>query len=241
MRADFEYPLNYFLQKLELSKGFFVDVGANDGIKGSMTFDLEKNGWRGILIEPNPTLVKTLKENRSSPVFPYGVSSSEGEMLFYIVDGPDNLHGLSRFHYSLEFEEHVKSLNGLVKPTQIQVKKLKTIMNESNIFASVDFLKVDVEGHELEVLKSFDFEKFQPKLIVTEDNFKDRDKSVRHFLKSKGYEIIARDRINNWFAPKIEVRKFMYDFLHAKVRFLRWDIKRALYGALKREIKTGNH
>lgn len=173
MRADFEYPLNYFLEKLDMSHGVFVDVGANDGVKGSMTFDLEKSGWRGILIEPNPTLVKVLKANRTSPVFPYGVSSSEGEMVFYIVEGPDNLHGLSRFNYSPEFEEHVKNLKGVVKPTQIQVKKLNTIMSESKLLDSVDFLKVDVEGHELEVLKSFDFERFHPRLIVTEDNFKD--------------------------------------------------------------------
>lgn len=57
--------------------------------------------------------------------------------------------------------------------------KISSIMDEESTLDKVDILKVDVEGHEFEVLKSFDFDKYQPALIITEDNFKDADKSVR--------------------------------------------------------------
>lgn len=85
MRSDYEYSLNYFLKKLNISKGIFVDVGANDGQMGSMTYELEKNGWSGILIEPNPILVINLKKIRTSPVFPYAISSTEGDLPFLLL------------------------------------------------------------------------------------------------------------------------------------------------------------
>lgn len=241
MKSDFEYPLNYFLNKLNITKGKFVDIGANDGQKGSMTYDLEKNGWSGILIEPNPILVENLKKVRTSPVYPYAISSTEGDLPFYIVAGPDNLHGLSRFDYTQEFEDHIKKCGGTVTKTMVHVKKISSIMQEAQNLESVDLLKIDVEGHEFEVLKSFDFEKFHPRLIVTEDNFKDTDKSVRLFLHSKNYEVIARDRINYWFAPKSEVKHFLYDHFHAKFRFIRWDIKRFFYRLFNKKFQTGNN
>ena len=241
MKSDFEYPLNYFLDRLKMAKGKFVDVGANDGQKGSMTYELEKNGWSGILIEPNPILVENLKKVRTSPVYPFAISSTEGDLPFYIVEGPDNLHGLSRFDYTKEFEEHIIKCGGTVKKTIVPVRKISSIMKEAQGLETVDLLKIDVEGHEFEVLKSFDFEKFHPRLIVTEDNFKDADKSVRSFLYSKNYEVIARDRINYWFAPKSEVKYFLYDFLHAKIRFIRWDIKRFVFRLFNKKIHTGNN
>lgn len=241
MKSGYEYPLDYFLQKMNISNGKFVDVGANDGMIGSMTYDLEKKGWSGILIEPNPILVENLKKIRTSPVFPFAISSVEGDLPFYIVQGPGNLDGLSRFNYTNEFENHVKSCGGTVKKTIVQVRKISSIMSEAQDLKEIDFLKIDVEGHELEVLKSFDFEHFHPRLIVTEDNFKDADKSVRKLLRTKGYKVIARDRINYWFAPKSEVKNFLYDYLHAKIRFVRWDIKRFIYKLINRKFQTGNH
>jgi FkbM family methyltransferase len=241
MKSDYEYPLNYFLEKMNLMKGKFVDVGANDGEIGSMTYDLEKNGWTGILIEPNPILVENLKKIRTSPVYPFAISSVEGDLPFYIVEGPGNSHGLSRFNYTQEFEDHVKQIGGAVTKTIVPVRKISSIMKEASNLESVDLLKIDVEGHELEVLKSFDFKKYRPRLIVTEDNFKDSDKSVRLFLKANGYNVIARDRINYWFAENSEIKHFFYDFLHSKIRFIRWDLKRFIYGLMKKKIKTGNN
>lgn len=241
MKSSYEYPLEYFLKKLHLTKGKFVDVGANDGIHGSMSYELEKNGWNGILIEPNPLLVERLRKIRTSPVYPYAISSIEGELPFYIVDGPGHLNGLSRFNYTEEFEDHVKNSGGVVNKSIVQVKKISSIMDEQSTLDKVDILKVDVEGHEFEVLKSFDFDKYQPALIITEDNFKDADKSVRTLLDKKGYAVIARDRINYWFAPKSSIKYFLYDYLHAKVRFFRWDVKRIVYRIFGKKFHTGNH
>ena len=114
------------------------------------------------------------------------------------------------------------------------------VSNAKNL-DKVDLLKIDVEGHELDVLKSFDFEKYHPSLIITEDNFKDSNKSVRYFLASKGYAVIARDRINYWFAPKSKVKFFLNDYLNAKFRFFRWDLKRSLYNIFGKKVHTGNY
>ena len=241
MKASYEYPLGYFTEKLHMGIGVFVDVGANDGIHGSMSYQLEKEGWSGILIEPNPLLVNRLREVRTSPVFQCAISSNEGDLPFYIVEGPGNIDGLSRFDYSKEFEDHVKSCGGSVKKSIVNVRKISNVIEEAKNISKIDLLKIDVEGHEFDVLKSFDFDKYHPSLIITEDNFKDSDKSVRYFLESKGYVVIARDRINYWFAPQSKIKLFLYDYLNAKFRFFRWDIKRFLYKILGKKIHTGNH
>ena len=241
MKASYEYPLQYFTEKLQMTNGVFVDVGANDGIHGSMSYQLEKDGWRGILIEPNPQLVKHLREVRTSPVFQCAISSTEGDLPFFMVEGPGNIDGLSRFDYTKEFEDHVISCGGSVNKTIVNVRKISNVIEEAKNLNEIDLLKIDVEGHELDVLKSFDFKKYNPSLIITEDNFKDSDKSVRLFLASKGYAVIARDRINYWFAPKSKIKFFLYDFLNAKFRFFRWDLKRFIYNKLGKKIHTGNH
>ena len=241
MKPSYEYPLEYFTEKLSMAKGVFVDIGANDGIHGSMSYQLEKNGWNGILIEPNPLLVNRLREVRTSPVFQCAISSIEGDLPFYLVEGPGNIDGLSRFDYTKEFEDHVNNGGGHVKKTIVNVRKISNVIEDAKNISKVDLLKIDVEGHEFDVLKSFDFEKYHPTLIITEDNFKDSDKSVRYFLASKGYAVIARDRINYWFAPKEKIKFFLYDYLNAKFRFFRWDLKRILYKALGKKFQTGNY
>lgn len=135
----------------------------------------------------------------------------------------------------------MKSCGGTVTKTIVQVRKISSVMKEATNLERVDLLKIDVEGHELEVLKSFDFEKYKPRLIVTEDNFKDADKSVRYFLRTQGYKVIARDRINYWFAPISEIKHFRYDYIHSKIRFIRWDLKRFFYRLINKKFQTGNN
>lgn len=241
MKPDFEYSLDFFLNKLHMTKGIFVDVGANDGFHGSMTLDLENNGWSGVLIEPNPILVEKLVQNRKSPVFQFAVSNSEGRLPFYIVSGPGNIHGLSRFSIDDNFRAHIASLGGSIKEEIVEVKKISSIINSKGELPKVNFLKVDVEGHELAALQGFDFKKYRPELIVTEDNFKDSDKSVRHYLEQNGYKIAARDRINNWFVRSDLKPIFFKESLQASIRFLRWDIKRFFYKIFNLKFKTGNN
>jgi FkbM family methyltransferase len=229
-----------FLEKLQLSNKIFVDVGANDGETNSMTFTLEKNGWNGLLIEPNPILIVSLQVKRKSKIINCAVSNSEEPLEFCIVSGPNNLHGLSRFNYSPEFEMHVKKHSGSIEKKIVECHKLNNLLSTNNIPNNFSFLKVDVEGHELEVFKSLNFNSFQPALIVAEDNTKDLDKKVRHFLQANGYVVIARMGTNNYFVRSENVFRFIPSFLMAKAKFLRWDLKRIIWKIFGKEFTSKN-
>ena len=64
----------------------------------------------------------------------------------------------------------------------------------------IDFLSLDVEGHEIEVMRGLDFEKYRPALILVEDGV--RDLSRHTFLKSHGYKLVKRTTLNNWYVPR---------------------------------------
>ncbi len=229
-----------FLEKLHLTNKTFVDVGANDGITNSMTYTLEKTGWSGLLIEPNPILITSLQAKRTSKIINCAISSVETPLEFNIVSGEGNLHGLSRFNYSPEFEDLVKKNSGTIEKKMVECKMLQNLLPPNNIPTDFSFLKVDVEGHELEVFKSLNLNDFQPRLIVAEDNTKDKDKAVRQYLKKFNYIVIARKGMNNYFVKRSYLLRFLPSYLSALFTFTRWDFKRLLWKLVGKEFNSQN-
>lgn len=217
--------------------GYFVDIGANDGVTGSNSYLLEKNGWQGLLVEPNPSLVDELKKIRSSSIVPYLVSDQMGEVTFHIVSGPGNLHGLSRIDATPEFFDHIKKHGGEVTEKKVLCKGLTTILDENNAPENLEFLSIDVEGHELAVLETLDFSKYHPQIIMLEDNSKGFDKGPMLFLKEKGYERVHRTGVNDWYTKDLKNR-FFFKRLRSQFTFLRWDLKRSMYRLLNKELKN---
>lgn len=109
------------------NKGFFVDVGAHDGVESSNTYALEKAGWRGICIEPNPEAYAKLVQERKCNA----MNVAAGTM-------PPRL-------------PLVNILKGIAPPV-------------------IDYLSIDVDGGEMDVLASMDFKKHYVKLITIEHN-----------------------------------------------------------------------
>jgi len=173
--------------------GFFVEVGANDPKVLSQTWHLEAKGWRGILVEPNPTCAEALRQQRkNSTVFQVACSSPEnsGDALFHFSKS-SALSGLQkhvddpRIEYDHSEPVHVTTLDAIL---------------EKAGNPHIDFISIDVEGTELDVLKGFDLGKHRPSLILLEDKVHDLQKHC--FLKTKGYKLIRRTRVNNWYIPK---------------------------------------
>lgn len=233
-----ELNAEYFFSRLGISQGFFIDVGANDGVTGSMSFPLEKSGWKGFMVEPNPLLVQQIKKVRSNPVYQRAIAREKGEFEFYVVEGPGNLHGLSRLSISAEFEAHVKNHHGKIIKHQVQCTTLRDLLLENSYNGPIDFLKVDVEGHELDVFKGIDLAEIHPRVIVAEDNTKDKNKEVRHYLKQFGYEVVARSGTNNWYVQKDDKNLFWGLMWYARWTFLRWDLKRSLFRFFGKEFKS---
>jgi len=173
--------------------GVFLDIGAHDGKTLSNTYFFEKELlWSGICIEPIPEVFQKLKANRNCICIQGGIAAQEGVKDFLRLYGP--LEMLSGFleKYS---RPHMNRINrelgangGHKEILKIQLYNINKILEENGLF-SIDFLSLDTEGGELDILKSIDFDRFSIQVIAVENNYK--NENFFTFLSSKGYRRIA--------------------------------------------------
>ncbi len=193
-------------------RGYFVEVGANEPRLRSQTFHLEQAGWAGVLIEPQPELAHRLRNERSARVFACACSSPDnaGRALPLHVAGPLSSLDRSGMAPSAVPERVI----------EVPVRTLDGILEEAGAPAGFDFLSIDVEGHELDVLRGFDLARWRPRLILLEDHVADLSK--HRYLQARGYRIVRRYENNGWYVPA-----------DADVPcFSRWEILRKYYLAL---------
>ncbi|MCX6906442.1 MAG: FkbM family methyltransferase [Verrucomicrobia bacterium] len=173
--------------------GFFVEVGANDPVAGSQTWHLEQRGWRGILVEPQPSCAELLRQQRkNSLVIQAACSAPEkaGEAMFHF----SNFSGLCGL------EKHVDDPNVVYERSElVKVTTLDAIL-ESAGNPAIDCVFIDVEGTELDVLRGFDLKKHHPTLILIED--KVHNLAKHFYLRRQGYKLVKRTGVNNWYVPK---------------------------------------
>jgi len=178
--------------------GGCIDIGASDGVSINNTKHFEELGWHCLCIEPNPNYFKYLVGNRAN-CLKCAVSSNEGYTDFNII----NLNGtIEDAISSLEIDKRLlKQFEGSysINPYTIQVRTLTldSCIQQAYKHDKIDFISIDVEGTELDVLKSFSIEKWNPKLFVIENNFNDPD--VEFYLNLFGYKKIKRIEINDFY------------------------------------------
>ena len=173
--------------------GVFVEVGANDPVAGSQTWLLEQNGWQGVLVEPQSAHYEKLRQRRkNSQVFQVACSGPEmeGEMDLLLADADGSS--------TLQKQRDTHGTN-FIGTERVKVTTLDKVLQAAGV-VKIDFLSLDVEGHEIEVMRGLNFEKFKPSLILIEDGV--RDLSKHHFLKARGYKLVKRTSINNWYVPR---------------------------------------
>jgi FkbM family methyltransferase len=207
-------------------RGFFVDVGANDPRRGSQSYALECAGWIGILVEPQPDLAAKLAQARTARVFAAACSApvNAGKTMSLHLAGPMSaLDG--------RFAIPGTRRQGTV---EVPVRTLDDILTEAEAPSPIDFLSIDVEGHEVEAFAGFDFARWRPRLILMEDHV--TSLAQHRLLHRSGYRLIRRTGLNGWYVPAADapalgllggyslVRKY---YLGLPVRMLR-DAKRRL-------------
>jgi FkbM family methyltransferase len=171
--------------------GYFVEVGANDPEKWSQTFHLEQLGWSGIVVEPQPQLAAALGDRRRAKVCAVACSSPEN------AGRTMTLH-LAGSHSS--FDPMLKVAT--VRPTgtvEVPLTTLDRILSENGAPTPLDFLAIDVEGHEIEVLQGLDFSRWRPRLILVEDHVVDL--TLHRLMRAHGYKWVRRTDINSWYVP----------------------------------------
>lgn len=179
---------NYFQNKKD---GYFVDIGAADGIKFSNSKFFEELGWKGVCVEPNPKAFADLIKYRTNKCLMKAISNKIGiDNFFQITEGPEQLSGLSNefgFNGIAEINEYYTSDNKFdFEYIEVECDLFENIVDQTQI----DFLSLDTEGNELKILQTIDFNKFNINVITVENN--DYNNKFLDFLVPQGYEFITR-------------------------------------------------
>jgi FkbM family methyltransferase len=224
----------YLVEIFKGNTGVIVDVGANDGDFGSNSMLLESLSWDTILIEPNPDLCDYINAHRKpSYLFQYAASSKEGEVKLYLVDGNALAHGLSTLEPTKENLERMQENNFTYRKVKVTAKTLDTMLTDTKI-QKFDVISIDVEGHELDVLKGLSLDRWEPTILIIEDNSIYTSNEVSTYMKKLGYARFFRTGVNDWYARK-ENKEFINwkNILHYNlVKF-----KAMTWGRLKSEFK----
>ncbi|MGU3417883.1 FkbM family methyltransferase [Methylobacterium sp. D54C] len=168
----------------EKSDGFFVEFGATNGLKNSNTWLLEKKlGWKGILAEPNPVWHRELMRNRDAFIETRCVSSRSGETVSFLAtdDADPELSGMEAFSDADHFSETRKRGARLA----VETISLDDLLDQYGAPEIIDYMSIDTEGSELEILSSYSF-RHKFRTLSVENNPK-TERAVEEMLVSKGY------------------------------------------------------
>lgn len=180
--------------------GFYVDVGAHHPKRFSNTYLFYRRGWSGINIDAMPGSMSSFEKTRPRDVnIEMGVAQSTGELDYYVFNEP----ALNGFSADLADEREKASNPYFVKEViKVAVLPLSEILTHHLGGKNIDFMSVDVEGLDLEVLKSNDWTKYRPKFVLAEVLKSSLHEIEAHpiavFMKSKGYVLYAK-QVNTVF------------------------------------------
>lgn len=186
----------------DVKQGFYVDVGANDPIIDSVTKLLYDSGWSGVNIEPIAKHFAALEDQRSRDInLNIGLSDKTGELTFHEYPEGD---GLSTFDQTMAdfYKDGGHSFpTTALKEYTVPVKTLDDVIREQSL-KHVHFIKIDVEGYEYEVIQGYGWSTIRPELICIEANHITEEKDWRPLLRTKGYELVFFDGVNNYYLAK---------------------------------------
>lgn len=178
------------------TEGWCAEVGAYDGRTGSATLLFERMGWHCLLVEPHPSSVEQIRRNRACAVTHCAASSVEGETRFFVAEGVEQM---STMQADRDHHRWIAEVGGTVCEITVRTARLDDLLVEAG-FTELQFLTIDVEGHELEVLRGLSLERFTPRIVIVEENLRRRESDVARHMAAHGYVNFKRTGVNDWYA-----------------------------------------
>jgi FkbM family methyltransferase len=169
--------------------GVFFDIGANDGVTINNSYYFEnKLGWTGVAIEPVPYIFEKLKANRTCNVIAGCVSPQSGKAKFLELIGDANMYSTLKCHNTgltaRRIKKREKKQDAQLREIEVDCYNFSELAQKFG-YKDVDFLSLDTEGGELEILKSIDFDKTPVSVISVENNWRTAD--IQNYLKIQGF------------------------------------------------------
>jgi len=185
---------NFFSQKISKRlPGFFIDIGAFHPVNISNTYMFHKLGWRGINIDARPGSMEIFNKIRPDDInLELAISNKKAILNYFEINNHPEMNGFSE-----DFINKMELNNEIIKKSPIETFRLDEVLLKylpKNTI--IDFLSLDVEGMELEVLQSNNWDIFRPKLLAIEIHISEIEKlissSVYMFLLSNKYHLVAK-------------------------------------------------
>lgn len=192
------------------TSGYFVEVGANDPFLLSQTWGLEQKGWTGVLVEPLADCCAALRRYRNARVVQVACAAPHqiGTATLHVAGVRSSLVP-NAFDPKIRYET----------AETVQAVTLTDVLQQVAAPRVIDFLSIDTEGTEGDVLAGLDLNRFQPTLVLVEYHV--YSLALHRQLNNMGYKLIRRTTHNNWYIPR------MMPFAVKATE--RWELFRKMY------------
>jgi FkbM family methyltransferase len=200
--------------------GFFVEVGALDGLRFSNTYSFEQEGWTGVCVEAHASYFNLLKRNRPNSVCVHAaVSDREEDEVDFYANSRGSLSTLDptmEGYFRTRFNRYFTGF----QIQRVQMRTLDSILEEARAPIPVDFVAIDVEGHEPAVLRGFTVSKYLPRVLLVEAMFADERKEIDALMRHLGYFKARELGVNVFYcrdgadAPKIATASVLAPLHH---------------------------
>lgn len=174
--------------------GFFVEFGATNGVEWNNSLLMEREfGWQGILAEPARQWHDKLKQNRKAAIDTRCVWKETGQMLDFTETPRGENSSVT------QFVRKRRQLRGTTY--QVETITLNDLLEQNSAPQLIDFMSVDTEGSEFDILNAVDFDRWSFRVIVVEHNMAPQRQDIHKLLTSKGYSRVLEEisRFDDWY------------------------------------------
>ena len=182
-----------------------MEFGATSGIDFSNTYLMEtKYDWKGILAEPAKVWHSALSENRSASIELDCVWKSSGETLLFNEVNDEHGAELSTIDSFSSSDNHNETRMKSSNKYEVNTISLNDMLKKYNAPKNIDYLSIDTEGSEYEILKTFDFDKYKVKIITCEHNYTSTRNKIYSLLLANGYQrkFTEFSKWDDWYMRK---------------------------------------
>jgi FkbM family methyltransferase len=193
-----------------ITDGYFVDIGAFDCVQWSNTYVLAMAGWSGLMVEPQPQLIEAcqavLEDYPNVTLVEAAVSDWNGQGDLRLAGSVSTISESQARIYQ-DTKEMGYLFEGEPKTILVDIIDTDTLLRDNNVPVGFQVMSIDVEGSELNVLRAFDIDYYQPRLVIIEahegwiDAMKDKASGINDYFRIAGYEKVYSDAINNIYRP----------------------------------------
>jgi FkbM family methyltransferase len=184
------------------TKGFFVEAGAFDGYRYSVTYGLEAMGWNGLLVEAIPERCRQCVPRRPNSRVVNAVLSPNGAVgdaeLWVVQDQYGGMHS-----YTTLTPQRAQDLGNIPRtPIAVPRSTLDGLLADHE--GAIDLVVLDLEGDEIPALNGFDLARFRPRVLMIEDNTGGQE--LKDFMQKHEYSLVARVAVNEIYIRRDEAQ-----------------------------------